>query len=123
MFIPLDIYRKSCLASVKTEGVVGRRFKKAYSSFSKFNDVMYKIMLFYQGNVVSFIGGAVPIVIITTRKMQIFLTLNLFMFRSTLPYPGTQEQYEVRMLRDTLLKLSIYVLTFLFSQVCLLSTL
>ena len=84
---------------------------------------MYKIMLFYQGNVVSFIGGAVPIVIITTCKMQIFLTLNLFMFRSTLPYPGTQEQYEVRMLRDTLLKLSIYVLTFLFSQVCLLSTL
>ena len=78
---------------------------------------MYKIMLFYQGNVVAF-GGAVPIVI-TTRKMQIFLTLNLFMSRSTLPYPGTQEQYEVRMLRDTVLKLSFYVLTFLFSQVCL----
>ena len=46
VLIPLDIHRKSCLASVKTEGVVGRRFKKAYSSFSKFNDMMYTIIFF-----------------------------------------------------------------------------
>ena len=59
--------------------------------------------------------------VIATREMQIFLTLNLFVFRSTLPYPGTQEQYEVRTLRDTLLKricLARFVSVILSTALC-----